>query len=226
MRALTLFFGLGVAVFRADSAAILVDTAFSASGIACCGAQYDVASVSLSLDPASTNWVAWNSTPTVSRTDGSFPGQFFLWGGGGFGTDDFIRITVTNPLGATLSVDLDKNDAFGAHLVPTDPMNVIFGSAAAAPNALRIDAFGSTAGTKRVFNEAGAFNSIFTAAGTYNFTFSFRNAFTTAGGHSDVYLLTDITPTEVIAPVPEPGTGLLVASMLAALGWRVRRRLV
>lgn len=201
--------------------ATLVDTPFSTSSAGI--GQYDLASVTVFIDPSVTNWIAWNDTPTVSRTDASFPGQFFLWGGGGFGTDDFIVLTVTNPGGTSLAVNMDLNDAFGAHLVPSNKMNVIFGTAAAAPNALRIDAFGSTAGTRRVFNEAGGHNSVFTTAGNYTFQFSFRNQFGSAAGHSNVYLLVDSNPNDE-SGVPEPATwlgGLAGVSLV----WARRRAL-
>ena len=150
---------------------------------------YDSATVTRVIDPARTRWVAWNDTPAVSRTDPAFPNRTFLWGGTGFGTDDSILLTVTNPAGASLTVEMDKNNALGAH-VDTDPMQVMFGAALPSPDALRIDAFGPTAGMRRVFNEAGAFNGIFTAAGAYTFRFEFRNL-TGAAGHTDIHLLVD-----------------------------------
>lgn len=200
--------------------ATFVDGGFSAVGTPGGDLQYDFATVTVFINPAVTNWVAWNDTATVSRTDGSFPGQFFLWGGGGFGTDDFIRLTVTNPSAAVLTVDLDHNNAFGAHVL-TDPMQVIFGTAAAAPDALRIDAFGSTAGTKRVFNEGGAFNSIFTTAGNYKFDFSFRDRFAGGQGHSNVFLLVDTVPTN---GVPEPSSLALFGGLGAIVVARRLRR--
>ncbi len=151
------------------------------------GAEYDRASVSKYLDPAKTRWIAWNATPTVSRKDGR-SADLMLWGGGGFGSDDFIRLTITAPDGRTTSIDMDKNDALGAH-ASSNPMNIIFGAKRTAPNALRIDAFGSTAGRRVFFDEDGAFNRLFTKAGTYQFDFSFRNAFGSDAGHSDIYLL-------------------------------------
>ena len=180
--------------------------------------QYDLASVTVFINPAVTNWIAWNDTPTVSRADGSFPGQTFLWGGGGFGSDDFIVVTVTNPVGGSLAVSMDLNNSLGAHVL-TDPMQVILGTAAAAPNALRIDAFGATAGTRRVFNEAGAHNSVFTVAGNYTFQFSFRNQFGTGAGHYNTYVLVD---TVDVSGVPEPETWMagLAAGVICMLRWR------
>ncbi len=151
------------------------------------GMEYDRASVSVFVDPMTTRWIVWNDTPDVSRKDGALAGQF-LWGGSGFGTDDFIRLMVTSPDGRTASVDMDKNNAYGAHRA-NDPMNVIFGFAADTPDALRIDAFGPTAGKRIVFNEGGALNQLFRIPGIYTFDFSFRNQFTRDAGHSDIYVL-------------------------------------
>jgi len=206
---------------KATPLATFVDAAFGTSGTSGGGVQYDFASVTVSIDPALTSWVAWNDTPTVSRGDVNFPGQTFLWGGGGFGSDDFIRLTVTNPLGASLTVDMDKNNAFGAHVL-TDPMNVIFGTAADAPDALRIDAFGSTAGQRKVFDEAGAFNSIFTTAGNYQFGFSFRDSFCCGAGHSDVYLLVEAA--QAAPQIPLPASLALMGTGLLGLLYRERRR--
>jgi len=96
------------------------------------------------VDPRQTTWIAWNDTQTVSRADGNFPGRLFLWGGGGFGTDDFIRLTVTNPQGATLTVDMDNNDTLGVHR-PTDPMrwSLFRAGAGRAPGCRAIRARGS-----------------------------------------------------------------------------------
>lgn len=152
------------------------------------GAQYDFASVSRYINPALTSWVAWNDASTVRVANPGCTGGFCL-GPGGFGTDDFIRLTITNPSSVSMTVDLDQNTALGNSF---GPQNVIFGAAATAPDAIRTSpSFGSPPSTTTIFNEAGAFNSLFTTAGVYRFDFSFRNAFTNAGGHGDIYLLSD-----------------------------------
>lgn len=149
------------------------------------GGNYDNASITIPINPATTSWVAWNDTPTVSRTDALFPGQKFLWGGNG--TDDFINLKITNPAGTQLIVAMDQNNAFG---VASGPQQVIFGAAAAAPDTLRIrPQFASPPLQRDVFNEAGAFNSIFTTSGDYTFNFAFNDSFPGGFGHTNVYVL-------------------------------------
>ena len=58
--------------------------------------EYDSAAVSVSLDPAKINWIAWNDAPQVQLTRHSRPGEYFL-GPGGFGTNDYITLTVVAP---------------------------------------------------------------------------------------------------------------------------------
>ncbi len=186
--------------------------------------EFNSATVAVYVDPSRTRWIAWNDTPTVSRTQGGQPGRTFLWGGGGFGIDDFLRLTVTNPQGASMTVDMDLNDANGAHRL-TDPMNVIFGSAAAAPDSLRIDAFGQSAGTVRIFDEAGAFNAIFTTAGDYTFRFGFRNL-GGAAAHADVFLLVDTIDNAVSSclhfpAIPPPFSSIQYISQPNAAGDRL-----
>jgi len=164
--------------------AVYVTKAYSTRSAGSGGAEYNSAVATINVDPASTKWVAWNSTPELTDRGGARR----LWGGGGFGTDDFIRVTVTAPDGRSSSVDMDLNDAFGAHK-GSDPMNVIFGRRNDAPDALRIDAFGPTAGKNWIYDEDGAFNDLFTTAGTYEIRFSFRNTAGTDAGHSDIWLL-------------------------------------
>ncbi|MCC7485570.1 MAG: PEP-CTERM sorting domain-containing protein [Burkholderiales bacterium] len=152
------------------------------------GAQYDFASVTTYINPGLTSWIAWNNAPTLAFANPGCTGGFCL-GPGGFGTDDFIRITVTNPSSVSQTVDLDQNTAFGNSF---GQQNVVFGAAATAPDAIRTSpSFGSPPSTTTIFNEAGAFNGVFTTAGMYRFDFSFRNAFTNSGGHQNIYLLSD-----------------------------------
>lgn len=200
-----------------------VDSAFVTSSSSP-GAQYDFASVSRFLDPALTSWVAWNNVATVALSNagcsafaGGAAGKCL--GPGGFGTDDFIQLTVVNPLSVSLTVNLDQNTALGNS---SGQQNVIFGTASAAPDAIRTSPFfGSPPSVTTIFNEAGAFNSIFTIAGTYIFNFSFRNSFTNSAGHQDIYLLAETA--QPSTSVPEPATLLLLAIGLLALAcWRSR----
>lgn len=150
------------------------------------GDVYDTATVQVQVDPARAIWIAWNSTPTVSLERPERPGVTLL-GPGGFGTDDRIELTVTSPDGKSLTTALDQNDAWGRS---SGPQNVIFGTAAAAPDAFRISpAFATPPNEPAFFNEGGTHNSVFTVAGTYTFTFVFVNSYSNSGGHSAVYLL-------------------------------------
>jgi hypothetical protein len=180
--------------------------------------------VSKFLDPALTSWVAWNNAATVALSNagcsafvGGASGKCL--GPGGFGTDDFIQLTVINPLAVSLTVNLDQNTAFGNSF---GQQNVIFGTAAAAPDAIRTSPFfGSPPNVTTIFNEAGVFNSIFTTAGTYTFNFSFRNSFSNSAGHQDIYLLAE--EAQPSTGIPEPTTLQLVAAGLLALAcWRWR----
>ena len=178
-------------------AATFVTGAFGTGSAERDGAEYDFASVSLFIDPAVTNWIAWNNAPEVVVSRASRPGEVFL-GPGGFGTDDLISLTVVSPDGGSLTVDLDRNDATGRW---SGPQNVIFGSAAAAPDVFRqYPSFAPVPGpgdtfagpnTEFFIDEAGSHNAIFTTAGTYEFRFSFRNTATKSAGHPDIYLLVD-----------------------------------
>jgi hypothetical protein len=199
-----------------------VDSAFATSS-SFPGAQYDLASVSTFLDPALTSWVAWNDAATVALSNAGC--SAFASGAAGKclgslgGTDDSIQLTVVNPLSASLTVNLDQNTAFGNSF---GQQNVIFGTASAAPDAIRRSpSFGIPPNVTTIFNEAGAFNSIFTVAGTYTFNFSFRNAFSIFAGHPDIYLLAEVA--QPSTSIPEPATLLLVGVGLLALAyWRSR----
>jgi len=148
--------------------------------------EYDKASISLFIDPARTNWIAWNNLPGVSLTRKTRPGEVFL-GPGGFGTDDYIAVTVTNPDGQSLTIELDHNDPYGRS---KGPQNVIYGNAEAAPDVFRQNPnFADPPGKEFFLDEEGSHNSIFTSAGNYEFHFSFRNKFTSSVGHPDIYLL-------------------------------------
>lgn len=143
-----LFAGVYVPKAHAVLFSAFVDNAFSTAS-AGSGAQYDLASVTVFLDPLLTNWVAWNNATSPVIANGSCQGGLCL-GSGGFGTDDFIAMTVTNPLGSSLTVNMDQNTAFGNSF---GPQNVFFGSVAAAPDAIRTSpSFGSPPPTLRLFS--------------------------------------------------------------------------
>jgi hypothetical protein len=169
--------------------------------------QYATASTTLFVDPVATDWLAWNRFPDLRATSNASPGQLFL------GTyrpevDDYFNLKITNPLGQSMTVAMDQNGVLGA---PSGQQSVIFGTAAAAPDVVRGDNLGSPS----FFNEAGAFNSIFTVAGNYQFDFSFQNIGGPTG-YPDVYLLAHT--------VPESSTMCLVMFATACVGWTRSRR--
>ena len=80
------------------------------------------------IDPAQTNWIAWHNqtTPYVHSSGQLFVGSY-TW----LGVDDYLTLTITDPLGNTLTRTMDDNGSYGD---PFGPQAVIFGTAAAAPN--------------------------------------------------------------------------------------------
>jgi len=194
--------------FAAPAKAIVistfVDTDISGPGFPSGGAQYDFASVMMNLDPAQTNWIAWADFWSEQTTP-----EPFLYSGGtfvgshGFGTDDYIRLTITNPGGTSTWVDMDQNNSVGNSF---GPQMIIFGAAADAPDVRR---YNFSSGSYYYINEAGAFNAsgIFTGSGQYTFDFSFRNVYGINAGHPYIYLLADVND---VNPVPEPATMLLL----------------
>ena len=172
--------------------------------------QFATASTSFFVDPSTTDWIAWNRFPDRRAVSDSRPGELF------FGTyqtevDDYFNLKITNPLGQSLTLAMDQNDAIGN---PVGLQSVIFGTAAASPDVAR----GSNVGTPSIFDEAGGFNSIFTVPGNYKFDFSFQNI----GGpahYPDVYLLTH--------SIPEPETSSIAIFAIIAfffLGSQSMRR--
>jgi hypothetical protein len=160
--------------------------------------QFATASTTFFVDPANTDWLAWNRFPDRRSVSDASPGQLFV------GTrtpevDDYFNLKITNPLGQSLTLAMDKNDVVGN---PTGLQAMIYGTAAAAPDVVR----GNNDATPTYLNEAGGFNSIFTVAGNYQFDFSFQNIGGLAG-YPDVYLL--------VHTIPEPTSiGLIALSVL------------
>ena len=179
------------------------DSAYDTSVAAAGGAEYDFASVTVFVDPAQTNWIAWNDAPTVSYTHPARPGEFFF-GPGGIGVDDFIRLTVVRQqTGQSLTVDIDQNDGFA---VSSGTQNLIFGDAATAPDAARDP--GGFPGPPQFLDDAASHNAIFAAPGMYEFHFSFRNVYGSSAAHPEMWLL--------VSTVPEP-TAVLTSTLLPLL---------
>jgi hypothetical protein len=186
------------------------------SGASIPGAEYDSASVTLSIDPTITNWIAWNNASSLLIPRVACSGGFCL-GPGGFGTDDFIALTVTNPLNTVLTVNLDQNNDFGNSF---GFQNVIFGAAADAPDALRtLNPFSTP--SEQIFDQAGSHNAIFTIAGDYVFRFSWRNSACCTAGHQATWLLVD---TDDVSPVPLPAALPLFATGLGVVMLLARRK--
>lgn len=195
------------ATFVANTCASWVNPA------ACTGAGagpgFANATVDVFVDPAVTDWIAWHDQTLPTDVGGQdFVGSY-TW----IAVDDYLNLTVTNPSGASLTVQMDYNDAFGTS---TGPQAVIFGTAADAPNVERWN----LSQVHKTFDEPGAFNGLFTSAGNYTFSFSFYNIWTRNYGMPDVYLLVNTADQEI----PEPATWFLFGSGLAALRV-VRKRL-
>lgn len=176
---------------------------FGASG----GGEYATASQTIRINPNHVDWIAWNRFADLRAVSDDFPGELLL------GTytpevDDYFLLTVTNPLGESMTLAMDQNGVLGA---PTGQQSVIFGADLAAPVVVRGDNLGSPS----FFNETGAFNDLFTVAGDYTFDFSFRDIGGDAG-YPDVYLL--------VHAVPEPsGLALAVCAAMAVLIFARRR---
>lgn len=142
--------------------------------------------MTLDFDPQTTDWLAWNRFPDL-RAMAAGQGQKLFLGSHRPEIDDSVVLTIRNPQGISLTVELDQNGALGA---PSGPQAVIYGEASKAPDALRGDNFENP----NLFNESGTHNSIFTVAGEYEFTFEFSSILTSNGGFPDVWLVMQRQP--------------------------------
>ncbi len=172
------------------TATLVTQTSGGNPDVFCCsgGGEYHAASISVVIDPANTRWIAWNDNADVATAYAPCYKGYCL-GAGGFGTDDFIVLTVTNPGGQSFSATIDNNDGFSFAI---GPQQIIFGTAADSPDVLRDLNWGCPNTCKQVLNEAGVFGSnVFDTAGTYTFNFSFRDGPCCGHGHGPVYLLVE-----------------------------------
>jgi len=192
-----------------------VQADITATHIANGGAGYLNVSMSTYIDPSITNWIAWHDRTTPTVVGGVDYVGSYSW----IAVDDYFDLTITNPTGTSATLRMDYNDAWA---LSSGPQAVIFGTAAAAPNVARWGASWSpssagTAANPKIFDEAGAFNSLFTTAGTYSFSFKSGNTGASYVSYPDMYLLVD----EVVVPVP--GAVLLGMLGLSVAGLKLRK---
>jgi hypothetical protein len=180
-----------------------------------------VATANVYIDPKATTWIGWSTVPQLITVAGQ--GTSLYLGGS---VDDYFDLTITNPLGESVTVRLDANSVWGNY---EGPQAVILGEAATTPDAYRRSPyFGQPPDVDSFIDEAGAFNTFFalpgSGAGIYNFDFAFgdlNNGW--IAGHGDIYLLADVS--KVTSAVPEPETWLMLLVGLTGLACRFRRRL-
>jgi hypothetical protein len=187
------------------------------------GAQEDAfdATVTVSIDPSITNWIAWHNLPTPTEFGGVDYVGWFAW----IGVNTHFHLTVTNPAGESSTEVMSNNDGWGQC---DGPQGVIYGTAEESPDVARWGAgFTPDPYPKwpniKVFDEEGAFNDIFTTAGTYTFRFSTQGD---TADHGDIYLLVSESPGSGV--IPEPSTvatlGGLLGMGLIGCWWKRRRK--
>lgn len=128
--------------------------------------KQDIYNLQVPIDIANTNWVAWNTSPT-------------LIGGllGPASVKPEMYTTVANP---AMQIDARSfNDLTG-------PRSVLYGNAATTPDVSRI-----VGDDVAIYDEGGVFNEVFNQSGTYWFEFYVRDL---AGPvfHGDLWLLVDV----------------------------------
>ena len=117
---------------------------------------------------------------------------------------------------------MDQNGAFNERV---GVQSVIFGSHPSVWAVTSIVFSSPPITNSATFAETGALTSFFNAngAGNYLFSLSYRNQFSSAAGHNNVFLLMDVNaPSAVPLPAAAPlfATGL---GLIGLLGWRRRR---
>lgn len=135
--------------------------------------KQDIYNLEFLLDIETTNWVAWNTSPTL--TGG-------LLGPGSVKPN--MHITIANP-----SREIDArtfNDNSG-------PRAVLYGEAATTPDVVRIEGANTV-----TYDESGAFNGVFNQSGNYWFEFYVRDMDGPVF-HDELWLLVDV---DTDPPVP------------------------
>ena len=117
------FLAMGSA--RADLAATLIDHADSTASSG--SAYYTPVSISVQINPAITNWIAWHDLTSPTIVDGAPYVGDYAW----IAVNDYFDLTIKNPNGSTARVRMDYNNALADSY---GPQAVIYGDAALAPN--------------------------------------------------------------------------------------------
>jgi hypothetical protein len=159
-------------------------------------ATYDGASLSVELDPAAYDWIAFSGAPSiqdvgtgaVERIPDGIPDLVFP------NVDDYMVIVVAKDGVTSDPIIIHDRDAFGT---PIGNQAVISGTHPSVWLVSRIDWSTDpvTSYTDTVV-ETGVLTEFFAAngAGTYTFDVKFVNKWTGAVAHGPVYLLAGVTP--------------------------------